>query len=276
MKNIVVIYHNDEDGFGGAWAAWKKFKNKASYVAADFQMDPIKGLKDKEVYFIDFCYPSEKIMGELLKNNKKVIVLDHHVSSKKFGEISTEFVYGDKNSGAVLAWKYFHPKEKLPKILSYVEDGDLFRFKLKYSEEILSALFNYKLDFLAWNKIAKQFENSKILEKFIEEGKAIIKYKNKIILDSVRRGINVTLGGSKAIAVNSQILESEIGNYIYKNKGVIGLVWSIRNEKMKISLRSGGNIDVSKVAQKFGGGGHKYASGLWLDYKGEFPWKMRK
>jgi len=273
MKSIVIIYHNDEDGFGGAWAAWKKFENKASYIAADFQMTPLEDIKNKEIYFIDFCYPQKEIMKKLLANNKKVVVLDHHVSAKDVCKISTEFVYGENNSGSVLAWKYFHPKKKMPKLLNYVEDGDLYRFKNKFSKEILASLFTYDLNFSGWDKIAKQLENKKTAKKFIDEGSAIMKYEKKIVFDLIRKGINVTIGGEKAIAVNSPVLESEIGNCIYNNKGLIGLIWSIRNGKMKVSLRSGGNIDVSKVANKFGGGGHKYASGFWLEYKGEFPWK---
>ena len=35
----------------------------------------------------------------------------------------------------------------------------------------------------------------------------------------------------------------------------------------KISLRSKGNFDVSKVCEKFGGGGHKYAAGCKIEHK---------
>ena len=32
-KKILVIYHDDLDGFTGAWAAWKKLKDKAEYIS---------------------------------------------------------------------------------------------------------------------------------------------------------------------------------------------------------------------------------------------------
>jgi len=33
LKEIVIIYHADcPDGFGAAYAAWKKFGDKASYL----------------------------------------------------------------------------------------------------------------------------------------------------------------------------------------------------------------------------------------------------
>ena len=35
--------------------------------------------------------------------------------------------------------------------------------------------------------------------------------------------------------------------------------------KIKVSLRSNGNVDVYEIARKYGGGGHRMASGLTLD-----------
>ena len=115
MKNIVVLYHNDGDGFGGAWAAWKKFKNKASYIPVEYnnKNEPPEFLKDKEIYLIDVCY-SVKQMGKILVENKKVVVLDHHETSRQASKISTEHLFEIKSSAAILAWRYFHPKRKFP------------------------------------------------------------------------------------------------------------------------------------------------------------------
>jgi len=43
---------------------------------------------------------------------------------------------------------------------------------------------------------------------------------------------------------------------------VAGLFVELEDEKIKCSLRSSGGIDVREIAQSFGGGGHKMASGL--------------
>jgi len=58
-----------------------------------------------------------------------------------------------------------------------------------------------------------------------------------------------------------------------KNKKAIGIVWSRKSGKINVSLRSNGKIDVSKLAFKHGGGGHKAASGFTLDVEKPFPWK---
>jgi phosphoesterase RecJ-like protein len=38
----------------------------------------------------------------------------------------------------------------------------------------------------------------------------------------------------------------------------------LKDGRIKCSLRSKGQVDVCKIAQKFGGGGHKMAAGTYL------------
>ncbi|PIR43949.1 hypothetical protein COV23_02515 [Candidatus Wolfebacteria bacterium CG10_big_fil_rev_8_21_14_0_10_31_9] len=274
MKNIIVIHHNDEDGFGGAWVAWKKFKNKADYIAVDFPV-PFFDIKNKEIYLIDVCYKKLE-MEKLLKNNKKVIAIDHHVSGKEDIKISTDYRYRINNSASVLAWEYFFSNKPIPKLLHYIEDTDLWKFKHKFTKEIIASLDTYKYDFKIWDKISIDLENSKTAKKYIEDGTAIIKYQNSLIKKMVDNGVEVTIDGKRALSVNSPILNSEIGAYIWDNKGVIGLIWYSRNGLVRVSLRSKEGVDVEKIAEKFGGGGHKRASGFSFEYKCNFPWKRIK
>ena len=79
-EDIVVIYHgNCSDGFGAAWAAWKKFGDSAQYFAVKHNSSPPDGLVGKEVYLVDFVY-SEKETEKIIKENKTVTAIDHHIS----------------------------------------------------------------------------------------------------------------------------------------------------------------------------------------------------
>lgn len=274
MKNIVVIYHDDEDGFGGAWTAWKKFKNKASYIPAENGNLPLKGLAGKEIYFIDFCY-SKKELGEIVKNNKKVVVIDHHISRKNEIKIATEYRYAVKNSAAVLAWKYFYPSKPIPKILLYIEDMDLWKWELPNSRNIASYLESYNFNFKTYSRIASQLENKEKLRKCIAEGEAIERYKQILANYIINFAEKVEFEGQKAFAVNSPILDSEVGNLINKKKGGIGIIWRYKNRRLRISLRSD-KADVMKLAEKFGGGGHKRSSGFQIKKDIKFPWKKKK
>ena len=283
MKSIVVLYHNDGDGFGGAWAAWKKFKNKASYIPVEYnnKNEPPEFLKDKEIYLIDVCY-SVKQMGKILAENKKVVVLDHHETSRQASKISTEHRFEIKSSAAILAWRYFHPKKKIPKLLSYINDFDLWLFKLKETKQISAVLEIYNNKFEAWEKVAKDLENSRTRKKYLEQGDVILKYQNKLVNFIIRQAIPVDFEGKKALAVNSNILESEVGNGLIQQGAEVGIIWFIKNSsQLKVSLRSNPKkIDVSKLALRHGGGGHKGAAGFTIKFKDEFlfpvfPWKIK-
>lgn len=272
LKNIVILYHNGcHDGFGGAWTAWKKFKNKAEYISVEHGKEVPEGLVGKELYFIDFCYPAE-IMQKLLNQNEKVVVLDHHFSQRDVVGISTEHVYDNDRSGSVIAWQYFFPDESVPKLLRHIQDIDLWRFKVPHTKELMAAMDEYPFDFKLWNKISAEWEDKEAIKKYLEAGKTILKYEERVIERLIRHAERVTLDGFTAYAVNSPILESEIGNWIVEHKKAIGIIWSYKGGGIKVSLRSDGKTDVSKIAQLHGGGGHKAAAGFAFDVELELPW----
>lgn len=273
MKSIIVLYHDDLDGFGAAWAAWKKYKDKAQYLVTDYNFPPLKNLKNKEIYILDFCYEKDQVIRKLLKNNKQLVVIDHHISHEEAVKISSEYSFDLNHSGAVLSWEYFHPQKPIPRLLRHIEDMDLWKFKIPNTKELLASLYTYGLIFPLWEKIADDFENPKTRKKYLEEGKAIIKYQNKIVEEIAENAEEVIFENHKAFAVNSSILASQIGHFIVNNKKALGIIWRYENGKLLFSLRSDGKIDVSRLAKKFGGGGHKAASGFDLKSNIKFPWK---
>lgn len=57
----VVLYHADcMDGFGAAWALWKRFPN-AEYIPVKYGQAPPSGLSGKHVVMADFSYGREVI-----------------------------------------------------------------------------------------------------------------------------------------------------------------------------------------------------------------------
>ncbi|MBI5306690.1 hypothetical protein HZB04_03865 [Candidatus Wolfebacteria bacterium] len=276
MKPILVLYHkNCPDGFGGAYAAWKKFGDKADYVGIERYM-PLINLKGrKEVYMIDFCYFYDE-MKKIIDSGANITVIDHHVSVEKAVKICPKHSYGVKNSGSVLAWKYFHSKKPIPRLLKNIEDLDLWKFKIPHTKEISSVLELIEFNFKKWDKFIKEFENPKKRKKHIEAGKIILKYRETLIKRIINHLKEVKFEGHKAFAVNSPIFQSEIGNFINKNKKVLGIIWSFKKGKINISLRGGKKIDVAKIAEKYDGGGHRGAAGFAFDSDIKFPWKTAK
>ncbi|MFA5099064.1 MAG: DHHA1 domain-containing protein [Candidatus Paceibacterota bacterium] len=276
MKNIIILYHDDLDGFGAAWAAWKKFGNKADYLAVDYTKSMPTGLKNKEIYILDFCYPEAEIKA-LLKNNKKLVVIDHHVSRKEIFKLLKEYVWNINRAGCVLSWKYFHPGKKIPKLIEYVEDIDMWTFKLKNTNEITLFMESLPREFKVWNKVASEMENKKKFSRYLEKGEAIAGFVDKIIEIIASNSENAIFEGKKVSVVNSPNFNSELGAYLLKKtKNPIAIIWSLKNGVIRVSLRSLKSVDVSKLAQKYGGGGHRQAAGFSLSAEQQIPWRTIK
>lgn len=276
MKKIIVIYHGEcWDGFGGAWAAWKKFGEAAEYLGIKYG-DPLpESLKGREVYLIDFSF-KEPMMRKYLSEAKKIVALDHHVSAEKTTKMAEEYVYELDNSGAVIAWNYFHPKKKVPQLLRYVEDNDLWKFKLPNAHEIASYLQLYDHSFENLDHLVKELESASSRKKCVARGKDILFYEQKMVERLLKGAELAEFGGYKTLVLNSPVLQSQAGAAIVKKLPPIGVVWREKNGIIAVSLRSNGKADVAKIAAKFGGGGHKAASGFELKTGQKFPWKLIK
>jgi uncharacterized protein len=274
QKSITVVYHGDcPDGFSAAWVAWKKFGAKAEYIGVHHQTSPPEGLEDKEIYFLDFVYP-EKIMRKIIKDNKKVVAIDHHISTKHVVELADDHLYDVKHSGAVLAWKYFYPSKSVPNFLKYVEDRDLWNWKMKHAKEVLLYTDVFDFNFNTWNKISFDLDNELKVKEYYEKGSIIKKYESKIIDRLIDEGAeSVVFEGHKASLVNaSHFFASDIGNALCKKNPPIALIWNERYGMINVSLRSNGTVDVSELAKKYGGGGHKAASGFAFKVGRKAPW----
>lgn len=273
MKDIIILYHkNCFDGFGAAYTAWKKFGNKAVYMPIDHQALPPKNLRGKKLYMLDIAYSAE-IMKKLVKICSSVTIIDHHVSNGDAVKCVADCLYDMNHSGAILTWKYFYPKKIAPRLLRHIEDYDIWKFKIKNTKEITAFLDATDFDFKLWDKISRDLEDVKKRKKYIEMGEVILKYRKKVIGKLLGQADKVIFKNYKALAVNSPILQSELGHLIIEKKYPIGIIWYQRNGCRIFSLRSSGEIDVSKIAEKFGGGGHKAASGFSLSIKKPIPWK---
>lgn len=275
-KNIVVLYHNDcTDGFSAAWVAWKKFGNKADYIGINPGVAPIKGLKGKDIYMVDLIYPIQ-YLNKLIAVNKKFVAIDHHVSNQKAFKLVPEGLFDVNHSGAVLAWKYFYPKTRVPKLLSHVEDMDLWKFKIPKSKEIISYLDTVEFNFKKWGQVIKGSEDRLTLRRYFNKGVFILKYQDQLIENIIsNHAVLVRFFGHKTYVVNSPVFNSQIANALYGKLPPIGIVWVQENNgSVHVSLRSNGAVDVSKLAGKFkGGGGHKQSAGFNVENFSKLPWK---
>ncbi len=271
-KEKVFLYHADcFDGFGAAYAAWKKFKNKAKYIAVRHGENLPEGLAGNEVYTLDFCYKGENF--EYLLKNTDLTVIDHHVTAKNDVERAPNHSYALKNSGCVLTWKYFFPDKDVPELLKFIEDKDLWAFKFKETDLIRERLETEKIDFKVWDSFMRKLQNKKTAKSLIKEGQLLVKSRDNNVKILLEKSYEVEFEGLKCRAINSPVFHSELGHEIVKMGYPVGIVWKYNGNKITVSLRSDGKTDVSLLASKYNGGGHRAASGFAIDNFDNLPWK---
>lgn len=272
-KNTVILYHDRcSDGFSAAWAVWKKFRNRAEYIGVLHQTSPPDGLSGKDIYMVDFSYESD-VMKVIKKKANKLVVIDHHVSAIENIKHSDEYIFDNNKSGAVLSWGYFHKNKKLPKLLEYIQDRDLWRWELPNSKKLLVAIDMFKFDFNIWDKLAKDFESYSGRKKYIKIGEILLNYKDGLVEGASKNFERIVFEGKTSFVVNSGLFESEIGDYLVNSGAEIAIIWQKTKDGIRVSLRSPSYVDVSEIAKKYGGGGHKQASGFLIK-DGRFPWKV--
>lgn len=273
LKDIVVLYHGHcFDGFGAAYAAWKKFGNNATYLPALERNVYPNGVENKEVYVLDFCF-SEEITKELVAKNKTCVILDHHVSSQAIVESVSGSVFSGTDSGAKIAWEYFHPETKVPALIEYLSDGDTWAHALPMWKEVEGYIHVHELEFSTFENLEEELENR--LDSVIEKGKILNKYFDNLVNEHIEKAMLVEFEGYQVYAVNaSSFLRSELGHRLALKKGPFSIVYRFEKDVLRISLRGDGSVDCTELAARFGGGGHHDAAAFILKGKNPLPFNI--
>lgn len=248
----VVLYHADcLDGFGAAWAIWKKYPD-ARYQPVEHGLSPPLGLDNDHVVIVDFSY-SREVIERLAESTASLRILDHHVTAQA-ALADLPYAYFDmKKSGAVLAWEWAH-QEPVPWLLQYIQDKDLWEWRLPGSREINAALDSYPFDFQVWDGLTQD-----TLE---IEGRAILRREDVLITKIIKESVLVEFEGEPVPAVYSPVMTSQIGERLCRDYPFC-IIWHQQNGRRYFSLRSKpGTTDVSAIAARHGGGGHVNAAGF--------------
>ena len=277
LQDTIIIYHGDcSDGFGAAFAAWKKFGDNATYIPWKDHGALPHGLTDKTIYIVDFSFHAP-LLKQLNETNKLVVVIDHHKTAEADVRTYPQNIFDNNHSGCVLAWQYFHPETPVPSILLYVEDHDLWRFALIEHREFNVALHQVPMTFTAWDELTTHLENENNLINFIAKGALLAKFEDTLIAKLMTYRERVQFEGMEVYAINaSRIYRSILGNQLAElneteGRAALGIVYYRSNGGINVSLRSKGDVDVAVIAERYGGGGHQHAASIKVKHFGDLP-----
>ncbi len=267
MSKTLVVYHGDcIDGFTAAWVASRKFDSPIFKPAKYGEDPPWQFIDDStDVYILDFSYARD-VLIEIEEKSLSTLVLDHHKTAEE-NLRGLDFCKLDMNrSGAGMAWDFlFAPLDLRPGwLINYVEDRDLWRFRLSDSKAVNAYIGATDQTFESWETLANEG-----LRDVTQKGYAILKYIDQYVYEitgSLSRLIEFE--GYPVLVVNAPFKGiSEVVDTLAKEKEAVFAMgwWQESSGKFQYSLRSRGDFDVSEIARKYGGGGHKNAAGFYRD-----------
>jgi nanoRNase/pAp phosphatase (c-di-AMP/oligoRNAs hydrolase) len=293
-KPDIVIYHSPcDDGFGAAWAAWKRWGDEVEYHAATYGK-PAPDVAGKNVLMADFSYKRPEL-DAMSFAAKSIVILDHHKTAAaelapfEFhesgpGAISADDISGmlrdlDElnrppvvaifdmdRSGARMTWDFCHTGMKLPDMIRFIEDRDLWRFDYPQTRAFSLWLRSHPYDFAVWNRIAEQLDGREAAD-IMRQAIAIEAFYDQKIAEIVGtarwRQINNVL---VPVANCTWAFASDAAHELlrahpdapfaatYYDRGDGSRTYSLRSEDSR--------EDVSAHARRYGGGGHRNAAGF--------------
>ncbi len=220
-----------------------------------------------DVYFA--LDSNDERLGDALpiyRRASKKINIDHHISNSGCGDVN--IIEPDRSSTAELLYDLMNPQMIDESIavaiyLGMVHDTGVFRYSntSPHTLQIAAELIKFGFDFpklVDETFFEKTYVQSQIMGRAVLESVRFLD--NKCIVSVVnRKMMQFYQADAKDLdgIVNQLIAVKDIECAIF--------MYETGTLEYKISMRSKGKVDVSKVAVKFGGGGHVRAAGCTMN-----------
>ncbi len=278
-----IFFHNDLDGKAAGAIAYRASKDldKSSKIEL-IEVDYKNEIKIKEInlcekiIIVDFSFKPE-IMEKVLLLTNNVIWIDHHGTAFEYKYSLTLSGIRDKEfSGCELAWKYFYGGKVMPRAVELIGDRDKWAWKFKEDTAYFNVglkLYDHQPQDSIWDRLFGLPTRLIEVPNIIKKGELCLKFRDNFCEDYCKSyGFKTEFEGYKCFALGLYMFGSEaFGDRMKKYD--ICLSFAYLGDSWTVGLYSDGKgIDVGKIAQKYGGGGHKGASGLICK---ELPFKKK-
>ncbi|MDD2894754.1 MAG: bifunctional oligoribonuclease/PAP phosphatase NrnA [Aliarcobacter sp.] len=282
-RYILIITHvnPDPDSIGSALALSNlfhenKIKHKVFNISSDLPQNldfipRFEKISDQLPAFFDLAISVDcgtyKRLGFELDSSIPLINFDHHKSNNSFGVVN--IVDSQKSSTAELVFEFFKhnglyiTKNSATALYVGIYD-DTLAFSLGRCDELTFEKINFLVECGA--------SPSEIANKLLRRD-SLAKYR---IIPKVLDSLELFKEGEVASIIAKEEWFKQTGAHNRDCEDALDMIMSIAvvrvaifvrivNNVARVSLRSKGQIDVSKIAGEFGGGGHFNASGCTIE-----------
>ena len=272
---MIVYYHkNCNDGSAAALAAWLAHPD-ATFIAVNYGTDPSPDdYRNEHVYILDFSWPASTITL-MAEDAYSITILDHHKTAEmELAQLQLHNVmvtFDMTQSGAMLAWKHFHPNKGVPELIRNIQDRDIWTREMPWSDHISRALMLHR----DWRQWAPYLDNTSQL---IHEGSVLLEAQNLHIQSLIAHLKPSVLEVYNRDGVRSQYFDIPIINV--PAFMISDTLHALLQKFPEASFAAGFNIveypnvyqwslrssddreDVALIARNMGGGGHRNAAGF--------------
>lgn len=285
------FYHADADGkcaaFWVKWLAGSFLKDgEDEYIKINYGMNfPFDRIKSGEkIYIVDYSLPVEE-MKQLLNITKDVTWIDHHKTAiekyRDFNEPIRGIRY-DGIAGCMLTYCYLQHMTKngegkikpftkdmvndAPYFTKLIADYDVWTFEYGDDTRYFNMAFESE-DFEPESNNWVTLMDRKNESQYIEDGKIMMKYYDNFAKEYCEsKGFETEFEGYRVYAMNIGLAGSDWFKSVDDGSYDILMIFSY-NGKYKTWSYSmySKTVDVSEIAKKYGGGGHKGAAGFNLE-----------
>lgn len=271
MVKTRVWYHGGcYDGFGAAWVMRKWLlrtynEDDLVFVPCTYGMELPEVNEGDNVYIVDFSFPREKLQQVAAIPGCTLIVLDHHKTAEADLKGLPYCTFDMNRSGCGMAWDFCFPEKagNRPIMIDAIEDRDLWRFKKPYTKEIQEYIRAYHFDFKTWDILVEEIEYR--TDSVVSKGRLLLQQSASLVENILKKSWLINLDGHTVAVCNASSHFSEIGESLcfkYPEAAFGMSCGFVDSNTCVFSLRSRSDFDVSAVAKKYGGGGHKNAAGF--------------
>ncbi|MEZ5768704.1 MAG: DHHA1 domain-containing protein [Paracoccaceae bacterium] len=284
MRPLCIYHAHCADGAAAAWAVRRALGDEVEFLPMSYGDTP-PDVTGRDVVMVDFSFklPILEIMAAL---SRSLLVLDHHQTAQEelagletprpwydhlhevpyseFGYLAA--IFDMDRSGAQIAWDYFHPGAPRPTIIDYIADRDLWRFALPGSREINAAIASYGIYIETIDGVSAVLEHEVGRNLVSSQGAAILRTHDLnigAVTDATMR--MMTIGGTSVPVVNCpHFMASDAAGNLAEGNPFAAAYFDASDGSRRFSLRSRGpdGADVSEIAARYGGGGHRHAAGF--------------
>ncbi|MCJ8158819.1 hypothetical protein [Sphingomonas sp. LaA6.9] len=294
-KPDIFIYHSPcDDGFGAAWEVHQCWGSEVEYWPATYGKSA-PDVAGKNVLIGDFSY-KRTVLDQLAQSAASIIILDHHKTAAEdlapfnlgwagdfpFCHRDVPDVLRDLHSldrppvaalfdmdqsGARLVWEFCHPGLPAPDLIRYVEDRDLWRFALPETKAFSLYLRAHPYDFDTWTRLATQLADDDQRSAVMLQATAIEAFYKQKTAEMVTTAQFKPINGITVPVVNcSWAFASDVAHELlerYPDAPFAACYYDRADGSRTYSLRSlDDRQDVSAIAKRYGGGGHRNAAGF--------------